>query len=475
MRHRISASTFYQYLSCPLQLWFACYGDQKKKGIVSPIREQLFRAGRAHEVVVMRDLGISPVLVDCEDEQQAFQKTLALMKAGKTIYQGTLIDGDWIGRPDILIPKRGRSRLGGHHYTVQDIKLTTDLTDEHRYQLTFYTLLLERIQGIRPRYASILNGARKTIRFDNTEFLERFERTLTEIEKILAGEKPPPFLSGSCKDSPWFQACIQEAVTTNDLSLVYKIWRNEYDRLREAGVKTVTDLAHADFFRLEERVRHISSSRLARLQQQAIGLAEKTHFVIEQPELPVAAVEVFYDIETDVLSAPPLQYLHGVLVVRHGKKESRAVYKLFLVRNPKQEGKVWKRFCAFLNTLPKDAVIYHYGRYEQQVVADLAKRYGAPRAALERFSRMIDLSRIAQRCVLFPTQFYSLKDLAKYLGFHWRHKEASGLNSIAWYQEWRKNKVLAVRKRMLTDILEYNEDDVRATRVLKDFLAGVKM
>lgn len=475
MQHRISANTFYQYLSCPLQLWFACYGDETKKGKMSPIQGELVRAGRRHEAAVMHDIGLSPVLVVQKEEQQAFAETLALMKQGKVISEGTLLDADWIGRPDLLIPKRGRSRLGGHHYTVQDIKLTTDLTDEHRFQLTFYALLLERIQGIRPRYVSIINTARKTIRFDITEFLERFERTLAEIEKILAGEKPPPFLSGSCKDSPWFQACILEAEATDDLSLIYKIWRNEYDRLRAAGIKTIVELARADFFRLEERVRSITSSRLSRLQQQAIGLVEKTHFVVEQPELPIAAVEIFYDIESDVLTVPPLQYLHGALVVRHGKKETRLAYKPFLVRNPNQEGNVWKRFCAFLNTLPKDAVLYHYGRYEQQVVEELAARYGTPRAVRERFSRMIDLSRVAQRCVLFPTHFYSLKDLAKYLGFRWRHKEASGLNSIAWYQEWRKNKTQSVRKRMLADILEYNEDDVRATRVLKDFLAGVKM
>jgi uncharacterized protein len=475
MQQRISANTFYQYQSCPLQLWFAYWGDKKKRGSISPVREALMAAGRKHEAAVMKDIGLSPVFVDCEDEQRAFDETLALMKQGKTIYQGTLIDDNWIGRPDLLIPKRGRSRLGAHHYTVEDIKLTADLTDEHRYQLTFYALLLERIQGIRPRYVSILNGERKTIRFDISEFLERFERTLGEIEKILAGEKPPPFLSGSCKDSPWFTACVDEAVKTNDLSLVYKIWRSEYDRLRDVGIKTVNDLARADFFRLEQRVRGITPSRLSRLQQQAIGLVEKTHFVVEQPELPVAAVEVFYDIETDVLTSPPLQYLHGVLIVRRGKKEPRVVYKPFLVRNPQQEGNVWKRFCAFLDTLPKDAVLYHYGRYEQQVIADMRSRYGTPRAAHERFSRMIDLSRVAQRCVLFPTQFYSLKDLAKYLGFHWRHKEASGLNSIGWYQEWRKNKAKAVRSRMLQDILEYNEDDVRATRVLKDFLATVKM
>jgi uncharacterized protein len=267
---------------------------------------------------------------------------------------------------------------------------------------------------------------------------------------------------------------VAEAHACNDLSLVYKIWRNEYDRLRKAGLRTVADLANADHLKLKEKVSGIGASRLLHLQQQAISLVEGTHLVIATPELPEGSVEVFYDVETDVLSAPPLHYLHGALMTTKGKRGEKTVYKPFLVRNPKQEGAVWKRFCGFLESLPNDTVIYHYGRYEHQVVAELTSRFGMSRSAMRKIEGMIDLAKVAQRTVIFPTQFYSLKDLAKYLGFKWRHKEASGLNSIEWYKEWRTGKVRSERRKMRQDILEYNEDDVVATKVLKDFLAGLR-
>lgn len=473
MSGRISPSTFYQYLTCPLQLWFEQHGDAGKKGKPSAIRERMAAAGLEHEARIAERFGYD-VAIRTEDEDEAFADTVASMRAGKRIYQGTLLDGDWVGRPDFLVPKRGKSRLGGHHYTVYDVKLATEVSDEHRFQLTFYALLLERIQGVRPRYAYIINSIGKEIRVDVNENLERFHATLEEIERIMAGEKPAPFLSGSCKESPWFQACVAEALACDDLSLIYKIWRSEYERLRGAGLRTIRDLADADHLKLKEKVVGISAARLLRLQQQAISLVEDTHLMVQEPDLPdPSPVEVYYDVETDVLSAPMLHYLHGALLVRRRGGKEGVTYKPFLVRNPKSEGTAWKRFCDFLESLPKDAKIYHYGRYEHQVVAELAGRYGISGGALARFEGMVDLSKVAARSVIFPTQFYSLKDLAKYLGFKWRHKEASGLNSIEWYKVWRTGKGKELRRKMLQDILEYNEDDVRATKVLKDFLAGL--
>ena len=79
----------------------------------------------------------------------------------------------------------------------------------------------------------------------------------------------------------------------------------------------------------------------------------------------------------------------------------------------------------------------------------------------------MDILRITSRSVAFPVYFYSLKDIARFLGFRWRHPESSGANSIVWYQDWLKGKDRAILKR----IVDYNEDDVRATKVLKDWLA----
>ncbi len=82
-------------------------------------------------------------------------------------------------------------------------------------------------------------------------------------------------------------------------------------------------------------------------------------------------------------------------------------------------------------------------------------------------TRGIDLLTRMRERVLFPSPFYSLKDVAKHIGFKWREEEASGMESIRWYDEWVRTKNPAV----LQKLVDYNEDDVRATWLVKEWAA----
>ena len=64
----------------------------------------------------------------------------------------------------------------------------------------------------------------------------------------------------------------------------------------------------------------------------------------------------------------------------------------------------------------------------------------------------------------WPTYDYSIKTLASFLGFHWRDTNPSGAASIEWYHRWIETRNPELHRR----ILEYNEDDCIATRVLLD-------
>jgi RNase_H superfamily len=63
-----------------------------------------------------------------------------------------------------------------------------------------------------------------------------------------------------------------------------------------------------------------------------------------------------------------------------------------------------------------------------------------------------------------PTRDYSIKTLAEYLGFEWRDAHPSGAASIEWHDRRAETGDPAIKQR----ILDYNEDDCRATRVLLD-------
>ncbi len=69
-----------------------------------------------------------------------------------------------------------------------------------------------------------------------------------------------------------------------------------------------------------------------------------------------------------------------------------------------------------------------------------------------------------QPATIWPTRDHSIKTLATFLGFKWRDTNPSGAASIEWYARWSETCDPAVKQQ----ILEYNEDDCRATRVLLD-------
>lgn len=76
------------------------------------------------------------------------------------------------------------------------------------------------------------------------------------------------------------------------------------------------------------------------------------------------------------------------------------------------------------------------------------------------------LSDVILRFTDWPLMSYSLKDIAQYLNFNWRDKSPSGAMSIEWFNKYLETK----DKKDMERILLYNEDDCKATMIIKDFL-----
>ena len=82
-------------------------------------------------------------------------------------------------------------------------------------------------------------------------------------------------------------------------------------------------------------------------------------------------------------------------------------------------------------------------------------------------TRFIDLyNDIVRSKMIWPTSSLSIKALAGFLGFKWRDTDPSGAASVQWFHQWVDTGDLSIWAR----ILEYNEDDCRAMRVLADGL-----
>ncbi len=465
---KLTGEHFYKFFQCPHWIWYDIYADSKKKKDVSPLLDIIHKgtvqdaagALRAHK----KFEELKPE--QYRDLEEAYLATLELMHQGKNIYRGVLMTEDWVGMPDLLEARPGKSKFGDYHYVAYDVQRSLDLKDEQKFPLVFYSLILEKLQDTRPAEAYVIDPQGHERSFLVNDFVEQFHATREEIERILAGEKPAPFLKSSCKRTPWYSLCLDGAQGCSDVSLIYRLSQADQRRLYGLNIRTVSDLAVADSDELRLHLEDWPFDKIVRFQNQAHVLLSGEPLILRKPLFPDVATEIFFDIESD--PTRDVDYLLGMLVRTGGA--GTVHYEHLIAERVEDEADVWKKFLDRLAGW-EDFAVYHYAFYEKMVFDRLALRHGAPAALVQKFhEHAIDLHQRTVDSVVLPLYFYTLKDVAKYLGYQWDDPEAGGAESVAWYDQWLRTGDRA----NLDRVLRYNEDDVRATLVLRDWLAEQK-
>ena len=465
----MNATDIFKFLHCPHWPYYDRYATPEETSMRRPLTDAERRRqedGVAHEGDVVRSLAALRTVENAPitgNVQQDAEATLALMRKGvDLIYQATLVAGNRDGRPDLVEKREGASNLGAWHYVPIDVKSTHELEKYQKLQLAFYSDLLEKTQGTYPEDAAIVNVRAERISFDPAAMREELEIVCADIEKSLAGEKPDPVLRKDCFETgPWGALCQHDAEAANDIALLYNVNVPKLRALRKLGVRTVQDAAGIDPATLANAEKGLTFHALDTIRRQARSLAAKEVIIRKPVELPVAPLEIHFDIESD----PPndLDYLYGVLV--RDPVEGDA-YTAFVSPDLENEGEMWFKFLAWVEQLPLEYVVYHFSPYEKTRLAILEARYGGSHY-LDLFrSNMVDLKEFVSHSATFPLYFYSLKSVAKFLGFSWREGVKTGGESVDKFEQY-----LATGDRAILDsIIRYNEDDVRATAHVKDWL-----
>lgn len=181
-----------------------------------------------------------------------------------------------------------------------------------------------------------------------------------------------------------------------------------------------------------------------------------------------ADVELFFDIETDPMR--DLCYLHGFVIRELGNTAAERFEGIFVDNpTPNAERKAFEAAMAMFRAYPS-AVVVHYSKYERTEYRKLQAKYPNVATAEEietlfKPPRALDLYLdIVKPGSEWPTMDFSIKSLAKSCGFSWRDVDPSGAASIEWFDRWAQSADEAQRQRLL----EYNEDDCRAMRVVMD-------
>lgn len=478
----LTPTHFFQYETHPLWIWYDLFGDQSKKEEMSEFALKLMDEGVIHEKTYIN--GLDYTEVKAEKIEEACCETLNLIKRGvPLIYQGCIqIERDGVlyrGRPDLLVKLKGVSHFGNWHYAPIEIKSSSEIKLLHKHQLNFYSLILEELQGLLPQEMGIINRHQTRLQYlASNEDYEKTKMLSEEILAVMRGIKPPSTITSKSKNSPWFKLALREAEDSRDVSLVYKLDNRSLKNLRGMGIKTLDDLVCAKIDRLP-KIPYASTDRLQRAQLQAKALIQDTIIPLEtSPELPSYRLKLYFDIEGNPLL--DIDYLFGIWVSGdpdrlYTPKNNFRFYKgeegyfvYFLAEHPNEEESMWKAFLEWIAVLPDEYSVYHYANYEKTHLSKLSDQYGGSEA-LEIFkSNLIDLQNVVEQSAIFPLYFYSIKDLAKsrFINFKWRHQKAGGGQSVFWYDQW----LATGDKSIMNDIINYNEDDVRATEALLQWL-----
>lgn len=295
-----------------------------------------------------------------------------------------------------------------------------------------------------------------------------------------------PVVSSECQYCVWQTYC-QTKLDADDLSL--RITKapldvHEVRILRSLGVTTVADLAAADIDSLlesflpetsqrpggEDRLR--MAQRRARMLDAGTELERRTEGPID---LPRHDLEIDIDVET---SAADRVYLWGFWVDDALAGTRQYVhFSSFSDADAAGEAVLATEAFTWLRELVdgRDAAVYHYSDYEVVRINRLVSRCDESGEWMAQLaaSSFVDLFRLVKKH-FFGANGLGLKVVATATtGFEWRDPEPGGLNSQTWFDEAVNGESEEIREQAKTRVLEYNEDDVRATWHLRNWLRGL--
>ncbi|MBX3297943.1 MAG: TM0106 family RecB-like putative nuclease [Acidobacteria bacterium] len=490
----ITPSLLYDHMTCPHRVWRDVHGPlDERVDEDNPFLRLLWERGVQHEADVVAGFGFE--MVDCSlgTEEERIAATHAAIDArAEYIYQGILAHGDLFGIPDIL-------HFDGVEYIPIEIK--SGSADEsgddgegvkprkdYAVQLALYCELLER-RGVHSSYrAAVIDTTGERVDYDLTApqgtrtpetFLELYHRIRAEVVALLANEmQNSPAMSSKCKDCGWYASCSKWVKETDDLTQLFYVGRSIRDTMqKDLGASSVEAILNQDRGLLLEKkkadktfLRGIGGSTLEKIFRRGeLMRSEGEPLMLAHYEFPEVTTEIFFDIESD--PTRDLVYLHGFWV--RSPDSERFVEFTARAATPEAERDAWAGAIHFLRSFdPDDTAVYYYSAYERTSYRRLRRKF--PDVIVEdeleamfAHRNFIDLYLdIILPSTEWPLGAYSVKAIAPHLGFKWRDETPSGALSIQWFNEFLTTGDEAKLRR----ILEYNEDDCKATVVVKDYL-----
>ena len=476
----------------------------------------LAEKGNAHEELFLQyliaDYGSEHVVQIGDDRLTAGDATLKAMQAGyKVIFQAYLERDNFAGFADFLVRRDGQSNLGDYYYEAWDTKLAKSTKPYFVVQLSCYSWMLEKIQGVVPEEVVVVLGDNKKERFriaaHYSYFLNLKQQFLTAQANFTGDEGSMPDPSLEDNHGAWSSYAKQIMEQQDSLALVAGMRKTQIKKLYETGIKTLTELANTDLLHVEgisaESFEKIKIQ--ADIQRRSKGQDKPLFNVIENDNgkglsslPPSSDMDMFFDIEGNPLFSGGLEYLWGVSY--HNKQAVQGKEYAFIdwwAHDRKQEKRAFEDFIDWTyarwqqdNTLH----IYHYASYEITAIKKISEReFTRKKEVAEMLSSgvFIDLYKVVKNGLLIGEPSYSIKNVEHLYRGKRTTDVANGGESIVFYENWHvqggAKKWLEQANgytswladsdnfdwtawEELNDIRDYNIDDCESTLELVDWL-----
>ena len=466
----ITGSSIYEYCVSPFMVHCQKFGPEDKKDALTQYQKLLFDQGISHEAQAIEAIYPDAEKLEYETPEEGFRLLLEGMSQSVRVLcrlpafylpQGLAGVFDVIQRKDTH-----PSAFGDYHYVVTEIKLARRIEDRHLQQAAFYNYLLGKIQGYAPPTCYVLNRdyQETKVAYDEAQILAIVE----DIREILAGKEVSP-THNACA-WPWETYTNEEAIRRKDVSLISGVGQSLKGKLSDMGVRTVSDLAELPEENLQA-IKGVGAMTARRFSYSARALDSGEYICLGECRFPKNRTEIFLDLEGTGEQAAAegliaIDYLIGALIRRGGQVE----YTPFVAHKPDEEEEMFRRFVDWLLE-QRDVIVYHWHSYERTHLRRLAERYALPEDRLEAIlGSMRDLYKDAVSSFAFPTYSRRLKDIAHLIGYEWKHPDVDAMESIALYLQYAEDP--AGNKENIQKIMDYNEDDCRATMLVKDWLSA---
>ena len=464
-------------------------GELERPEVEDEQAQLLFRKGLEHEAAYLKSLGEAGKtvrFVELEpdrDWERAARDTVEAMRDGvDVVYQGILLRDGWRGQADFLMRVERPSRLGGWSYEALDTKLARHAKPAYILQLCFYSEQLARIQGVPPAQMHVLLGNGEQEAFEPHDFGAYYRRVQARLRDFV-GDPPSttPFPVDQCRICDFKPLCDAYWDDVDHLSRVAGIHRRHIERLEAAGIGTLAALGGAASGErppgMEEGIFEKLREQAA-LQLRARETGEDSSVILEPHASTGFALvpdpspgDLFFDFEGN-----PFWDEEGSLEYLWGYSDRHDRFNVLWASTRDEERKAFETFVDLVHARLEEHPgmhVYHYAQYEITALRRMMGRYGTREAELDDLLRrnvFVDLYKVVRGGLRISRPGYGLKEVEHLLDFERHATIKDGGTSIVEFERWMIERDGAI----LDEIAAYNREDCIGTRVLADWLLGLR-